>query len=313
MALSSITTGITSGTSIGTAADTETSQGVLARARARAALIPDLLVEAQQIANTVTSGWHGRRKRGAGDTFWQFRPYSTGESMARIDWRRSARDESAIYVRDQEWEAAHTVWIWADNSPSMLYRSETTEISKQSRALVLALALMEVLAKSGERVGWPGITRAFSNRNAAERIAAELMVGGEDALPFPPIEQLNNRSELVIFSDFLEPMDEILERLNTVAQQGIRGTMVQIIDPAEESFPFTGRTEFRDPESGEKFTYGRAESLSNDYKTLFSARRDSLSDHCKRLGWNHLVHHTDQLASTALVALHMRLSDEAKI
>jgi len=308
LALSSLT----SGTNIGTAAKVESSQGVLARARARAALVPDLLVEAQQIANTVAGGWHGRRKRGAGDTFWQFRPYSAGESMARIDWRRSARDESAIFVRDQEWEAAHTVWVWADNSPSMLYRSESTEISKQSRALVLALALMEVLAKSGERVGWPGVTRAFSNRNAAERIAAELMVGGEDTLSFPPIEQLSNRSELVVFSDFLEPMDEVLERLNRVAQRGIRGTMVQIIDPAEESFPFTGRTEFSDPETGEKLTYGRAESLGEDYKNLFSARRRTLSDHCKRLGWNHLVHHTDQLASTALVALHMRLSNEAR-
>ena len=232
--------------------------------------------------------------------------------MVRIDWRRSARDESAVYVRDQEWEAAHTVWVWADNSASMLYKSETAQVSKQSRAMVLSLALMEVLAKSGERVGWPGVTNAMSNRNAAERIAAELMASSvADDIPFPPIEQLRSRSELVVISDFLEPLAETLEWINAVAKQGVRGTLVQIIDPAEERFPFSGRTEFSDPETGAKLTYGRAEMLSSDYITLFQARCETLAEHCKRLGWNHIPHHTDSLASTALVALHTRLSGEA--
>jgi len=296
--------------SIGSVAANETGTSVLARARARAALIPDLLVEAQRIANTVTSGWHGRRQRGNGDTFWQFRPYDVGESLSRIDWRRSARDDS-VYVRDQEWEAAHTVWIWADDSPSMLYKSETGQVSKQSRALVLALALTEVLAKSGERVGWPGITRAISSRNAAERIASELMIAADvQENPYPPLEQIKSRSELILFSDFLEPLDNTLDMMSAAAQQGIKGTLVHVIDPAEERFPFSGRTEFRDPETGEKLTYGRAETLAGDYVKLFAARQEALAVHSKRLGWNHIVHHTDSLASTALVSLHIRLGGE---
>ena len=230
----------------------------------------------------------------------------------RIDWRRSARDDS-VYVRDQEWEAAHTVWVWADNSPSMLYASETAQVSKQSRALVLALALMEVLAKSGERVGWPGVTNAFLSRNAAERIAAELMVvASDDNRAFPPLDQIRNRSELVVISDFLEPLNATLDRINAAAQQGIKGSVVQIVDPAEERFPFKGRTEFLDPESGNRLTYGRAETVAADYLTVFAARKETLADHCKRLGWNHIVHHTDELASTALVSLHTRLSGEAR-
>ncbi len=297
--------------SIGSVAPREVGTEVLARSRARAALIPDLLVEAQRIANTVTSGWHGRRRRGNGDTFWQFRPYDQGESLARIDWRRSARDDS-VYVRDQEWEAAHTVWVWADDSASMLYKSESAQVSKQSRGLVLALALIEVLAKSGERVGWPGVTNAISSRTASERIAAELMLASQSATTsFPPLEQIRSRSELVVISDFLEPVSTTLEKISATAQQGINGSLVQIVDPAEEKFPFTGRTEFRDPETGEKLTYGRAETLTQDYLSVFKARRDVLAEHCKRLGWNHVVHHTDSLASSALVALHIRLSGEA--
>lgn len=280
---------------------------MLARARARAALIPDLLIDAHTIANTVTAGWHGRRKRGSGDTFWQFRPYDTGESMARIDWRRSARDDTGIFVRDQEWEAAHTVWVWADSSASMLYKSELGHVSKQSRALVLALAAADVLARSGERVGWPGVTTAIASRNGAERIAGHLMAS-KTSPEFPPLVDVRKRSELLLVSDFLRPMDETLDQLSAIARRGVRGTLLQIIDPAEERFPFAGRTRFEDPTSGAKLTFGRAEALQADYLRIFAARKQALSEHCRRLGWHHVVHHTDQLASSALVAVHTRLT-----
>jgi len=293
---------------IGTQTDAEFGTDVLARARLRAALVPDLLVEAQRIANTVVTGWHGRKRRGAGDNFWQFRPYDQGESMARIDWRRSARDDS-VFVKDQEWEAAHTVWVWADNSPSMLYKSETAPVSKQSRALVLAFALTEILSRSGERVGWPGITNPISSRRAAERIAAEISTTNPSAeAAFPPTQGLRGRSELVVFSDFLEPVESTVEKINAVALQGVRGTLVHIVDPAEHTFPFRGRTEFRDPESGSTMTFGRAETISQAYKNRFQARQDVQAERCRKLGWNHIVHTTDALASTALVAVHTRLS-----
>ncbi len=286
------------------------SRDALARARQRAALVPDLLVEAQRIANTVVTGWHGRRRRGPGDTFWQFRPYDTGESMTRIDWRRSARDDS-VTVRDQEWEAAHTAWVWADNSASMLYKSNGAEVSKQSRALVLALALAELLARSGERVGWPGLTRAISARNAAERIAQEMVVSPVAESAFPDTRGVGGRSDLIVISDFLETMDSVVARIDEVARRGVRGTLVHITDPAEHSFPFSGRTEFSDPESGAKLTFGRAETVGDDYRTAFAARQDVLAAHCRRIGWLYVPHNTDALASTALVAVHTRLSGAA--
>ena len=156
--------------SIGQIVDKTPGSEVLARARQRAALVPDCMVEAKRIANTVTAGWHGRRKRGIGENFWQFRPYAEGESLSRIDWRRSARDDHT-YVRDREWEAAHTIWLWADMSPSMMFKSTLGSVSKESRALVLMLALAEILARSGERIGCPGIMDPVSARNAAERLA----------------------------------------------------------------------------------------------------------------------------------------------
>ena len=155
------------------------TRDALARARLRASLVPDLLVEARRVVNTVIAGWHGRRKRGIGENFWQFRPYVEGEAVSRIDWRRSARDDHT-YIRDREWEAAHTVWLWADPSPSMLYKSQSATVSKESRALVLILALAELLSRSGERIAWPGLTDQFTARNGAERLA----LGSTDRLDF---------------------------------------------------------------------------------------------------------------------------------
>src|SRR5690606_6393101 len=150
------------------------TRDALARARRRASLVPDLLVESRRVVNTVIAGWHGRRRRGIGENFWQFRNYVEGEQLSRIDWRRSARDDH-LYVRDREWEAAHTVWLWADSSPSMLYRSKGARMSKEARGLVLVLALAELLSRSGERIGWPGVTDPLAARDGAERLAARLM------------------------------------------------------------------------------------------------------------------------------------------
>jgi uncharacterized protein (DUF58 family) len=292
---------------IGAATAPVPTSEALARGRMRASLVPDLLVEARRIVNTVIAGWHGRRKRGIGENFWQFRPYVEGEAVARIDWRRSARDDHT-YVRDREWEAAHTVWLWADPSPSMLYKSAGASVSKESRALVIALALAELLSRSGERIAWPDLTDPFTARNGAERIASHLSQAR--ALPArPDLSAIRRFSDIVLVGDFLDPPEETMAWLDTLARHGVRAHLVEVVDPAEETFPYAGRTEFTDPESGEKLTAGRAETLRDDYARLYGARRTELAAWCKRLGWSFTVNHTDRLASDALVRLHLAMTD----
>ncbi len=293
---------------IGSIAVRETGRGTMERARARAGLIPDLLVEAKLIANTVFSGWHGRRKRGISENFWQFRPYVPGETMSRIDWRRSARDDSHIYVQDKEWQAAHTVWLWVDESDSMLFKSEAATVSKQSRALVLAFAMAELLARSEERVGWLGLTNPILSRNAAE-ILAEALILAKPQTSFPNLVDLGSHSDLIIVSDFLDPVEDITEHLASLFKQGARGHVVQIIDPVEEVFPYQGRVEFSDPESGEKFTVGNAESLKSGYELELASRSAAIQDRVNALGWSFTRHHTDRLASEALLSLHTYLSE----
>ncbi|MDM9644968.1 DUF58 domain-containing protein [Rhizobium sp. S163] len=292
--------------SIGQTVTPTPGSDALARARQRASLLPDCLVEAKRIANTVIAGWHGRRKRGIGENFWQFRPYSEGESLARIDWRRSARDDHT-YIRDREWEAAHTIWLWADMSPSMMYKSTFGSVSKESRALVIMLALAEILARSGERVGCPGVMEPISARNAAERLAVALMhaplTGG-----LPDTAMIRGSSDLVLIGDFLDDAEAVMARIGPLARRGLRGHVIEVADPAEELFPYTGRTEFTDPETGSKLTSGRAENIRDAYTRAYLGRRDGLGQSLRHLGWTFVSHRTDHLASEALVAVHMHLS-----
>ncbi|MCX8996600.1 DUF58 domain-containing protein [Rhizobiaceae bacterium BDR2-2] len=294
--------------SIGESVESTPAGDVVSRARQRAMLVPDCMVEAHRIANTVIAGWHGRRRRGIGENFWQFRPYAEGESIARIDWRRSARDDH-LYVRDREWEAAHTVWLWADLSPSMLYKSRFGTVSKESRALVLMLALAEILARSGERIGCPGIMEPVAARNAAERLATALLHAPETA-GMPETGMIRGASDIILIGDFLDDPDALMARIGPLARRGLRGHVIEVHDPAEEDFPYNGRTEFSDPETGAKLTFGRAETIREDYRRAWFARREALGNGLRHLGWTFVPHSTGALASQALVAVHSYLSGQ---
>jgi uncharacterized protein (DUF58 family) len=276
-----------------------------AEAHALAARVPSLLIESQRVAHTVAHGTHGRRRAGPGETFWQFRHYDTNDARSGIDWRRSASSDH-LFVREREWEAAHTVWLWVDLSPSMRFHSSLATVSKESRSLVLALALAELLARGGERVGLLG-GPPFTGRAAARRVA-EMLLGDTSEESLPPYAKLSRFSECLLFSDFLEPVPAMAERFEAIAAQGVRGHLVQVLDPAEETLPYAGRTEFAASEGRDRMIAGRAESLRESYQERLKRHRTDLAEAARRLGWSLIVHHTDRPPEEAVLAIHSRLA-----
>jgi uncharacterized protein (DUF58 family) len=271
--------------------------------------LPDLLLEAERIAATVAHGLHGRRRAGPGETFWQFRQYASTDSASTIDWRRSASSDQ-LYVREREWEAAHTVWLWPDLSGSMAFRSHLATTTKRDRALVVMLAAAELLVRGGERVGLLGLSQPMATRHAARKLAeilARSTSHPQIAESLPPKAQLSRFSGAVLLSDFLDPIDVIKERLETIAASGVTAHLVQILDPAEETLPYTGRAEFFASEGGERWLAERTESLRPAYVARLQAHRAALQALATRLGWSFLVHHTDHSPSDVLLALTVRL------
>src|ERR1051325_6103632 len=118
----------------------EALHAAVGKSRKLAARVPRLILEARRVASTMIHGLHGRRRAGPGENFWQYRRFVNGEPSNSVDWRRSARDDN-LYVREREWEASHTIWLWTDRSPSMDFVSKLSEWSKLDRALVVSFAL----------------------------------------------------------------------------------------------------------------------------------------------------------------------------
>jgi len=278
----------------------------LESARSLAARLPDLLVAARRIAANVMIGLHGRRRAGPGETFWQFRPYVSGEPARRIDWRRSGRDHH-LYVREREWEASQTVWLWADLSPSMDFKSRLSVTTKLDRAVVLLLAVAEMLGRGGERVGMPGLTEPRIGRDSAERIATVLAQATRQE-DWPNIDRVGRFSDMVVISDFLSPPDMLRDRLRALAGRGANMHLLQVFDPAEEAFPYEGRLEFRDPESGETWLTERAGGLRAGYRDRLEAHRDLIRSYARAAGFSFAVHHTDRPAAEGLLFLQARLS-----
>jgi len=276
-----------------------------------AAAMPRLILEARRVAATVIHGLHGRRRAGPGENFWQYRRFVSGEPAARVDWRRSARDDH-LYVRELEWEAAHTVWIWPDRSPSMVFASQLAHDTKLYRALVIALALGEVLVEGGERIGIPGLTRPSGSRDIVERMAQAMVHDRSERVSLPPNFSPAPLSEIVLLSDLWSDIAELRRIIAQLSGTGARGHVVQIVDPAEETFPYWGRIEFIEPEGGGRITAGRAETWRSDYTARVERHRAAIRAETDRLGWSFIIHRTDRPASELLLALHGRIGAAAE-
>jgi uncharacterized protein (DUF58 family) len=278
--------------------------------RTLAASMPRLILEARRVAATVIHGLHGRRRAGPGENFWQYRRFISGEPASRVDWRRSARDDH-LYVRELEWEAAHTVWIWPDRSPSMNFASPLVRDSKLFRTLVIALALAEVLVEAGERVGIPGLMRPTGSRNVVDRMAQAIAHDSAERASLPPSFAPSPLAEVVLLSDLWSEIGEVRRTVTLLSGSGARGHVVQIVDPAEETFPYWGRIEFVEPEGGGRITAGRAETWRTDYTARVQRHRAEIRAETDRLGWSFAIHRTDRPASELLLALHARIGTAA--
>jgi len=275
--------------------------------RTLAAALPRLVLDARRIAGNVIHGLHGRRRAGAGENFWQYRRFMSGEPSNKIDWRRSSRDDH-LYVREREWEAAHTVWLWPDRSASMAFASRGARDSKLERALIVTFALAELLVAGGERVGIPGLMNPSSNRNIIDRMAEAILHDRAPRASLPPSFVPSTLSEMVVLSDFWSPVEEIGALLSSLSASGARGILLQVVDPAEEAFPYAGRVEFVEPEAGTVVIAGRAEAWTQDYVARLALHRDQIRAETNRLGWSFAVHSTGRSAAELLLMLHGRLA-----
>jgi uncharacterized protein (DUF58 family) len=281
-------------------------------AEALGARLPPLLIAADRVASTVAQGVHGRRRVGQGDSFWQFRRFVSGDPLARIDWRQSAKSGRGApdgwFIRETEWEAAQTVCLWRDASASMRWRSRQVAVEKRDRANLLLLSLASLLLRGGERVMMVQQgTRSVTSRTGLDRLAAELDAANDET-GLPPDVRLPRHGTVVLFSDFLSPLDEIRALIGRFAAVPVTGYLMQILDPAETALPYQGRIRFRGLEHDGDALIPRVESVRDAYAERLRAQQDGVASISATAGFGFGVHRTDHPPEMALLALYQALA-----
>ena len=184
--------------------------------------------------------------------------------------------------------------------------------------LVLMLAAAELLVRGGERVALLGLTPPTASRKATTRIAEAIAAHRGDAgaagEPAAARRACRRFSSAILFSDFLDPPDEIARaRSNELAADGVtrpphpgarsgRGDAALRGPhgvPSARRRRALGRRPRREP--------ARRLPGRSSPRIAPSSRRPP-----RRLGWSFLVHHTDRPAAEPLLTLIMRLQGDGR-
>lgn len=278
-----------------------------------ASALPPLMAAAERLVASVLTGGHGRARAGRGEEFWQFRAATAGDAMRQIDWRRSARSDQS-FVRETEWQSAQSVLIWVDPSQAMGFAGAGAQHPPKSHtARLLALALAILLLRGGERVGLlePALP-AGAGLVQRERLYQALTALSSDAdYGSPPAGPLPSRGRVVLISDFFADPGALQAFLERAAGQGVRGALVQLLDPVEQAFPFAGRTLFESMSGALRHETLQANDLRSAYLARLEERQSLLADMAAAAGWQFHAHSTGAPAAAALLWLYRALEQGA--
>lgn len=287
---------------------TRSSADLRAEAQGASAHLPALILSAERLAAMIAPGAHGLRRSGPGEDFWQYRPATQGDSARSIDWRRSARSDGQ-FVRDREAQTAQAVGLWISAGQGMGYSGAPARPAKADRAHLLALALAMVLLRGGEKVGLLG-QPARAGRVQADRLAEQIVAqrggGGDGDAPSP--DHLRPNQRVVILSDFLDDPAWVDALLARASGMGVTGVLMQVLDPDEEVFPWTGAVLFRSLSGAIRHDSRDAGGLRDAYLARLAERREWLRQRAMGAGWHFGHHTTDHLPAVALSWLYQVLA-----
>jgi uncharacterized protein (DUF58 family) len=196
----------------------------------------------------------------------------------------------------------------------MQYASLRNIDTKAVRAELITLALASLLTDAGERIALLGSgMRPISGRVAVRRVAETLFDETRDStrkLPSqPPLMPLPAHGTVVLVSDWLDPLDQLEAVIRHYASVGVRGHLVQVLDPAEEDLPFAGHVKFEGLEAEGQHTIRRVETVRTAYGARLAAQKEGLQRLTRSADWTVHLHRTDRPPQTVLLSLYLAMAD----
>lgn len=229
------------------------------------------------------SGRHASRQLGGAAEFVDFREYSAGEDLRRLDWKVLARTGRS-YVRLYQDETNLACTLVLDASGSMAFGGLDGGQTKLEYSLFLATALAHVVSRGQDQVGLAV---------AAERLRAFVAPGGTPAhlaRIYDQIEsittspesrmaealralfgRLTRRGLLLVMSDFLwDDLDEAFAALRLFRRRYWEVILLHIVHPQEERLPPGGAFRFEGLEREGQIDCSPLE-IAAQYERRFSA------------------------------------------
>ncbi|MDT8390038.1 MAG: DUF58 domain-containing protein [Lentisphaeria bacterium] len=276
----------------------------------------------QLLAKVVVEGFMAGQHRslfhGTGSEFVQYRDYSPGDELKYVDWKAFARRDR-LYSKVFEEETNMDCAIILDTSASMGYQGARADCAKIRYAAMIAACLAYLASRQGDNIGFSAYAEELLYFFPADRPAKRLKhiftaLSGLSArgsaehgkhLSFIA-ESMRKRGMVVVISDFLEAEHRVPDLLNAFRFKGKETIVIQVLDPDEVDFPFTGARRFQDSETHARVSTSPA-TVREDYTRAMREAMTTLKDACHASQVDCLQVTTDQSLGIALAAyLHRR-------
>jgi uncharacterized protein (DUF58 family) len=282
------------------------------------AQISDLSLRSRRLVEGAISGQHRSPFHGFNVEFAEYREYTPGDDLRRLDWRVFARTDRH-YIKQYEEESNVRVTFLVDASASMNYRGAGTILSKFDYASTLVVSLAMLLSRQQDPVGLvlfdekattvlpPSATQAQIQvlSTLLERCtpARKTELGG---LLLSLADQFRRRNLLVIVSDLFTDLSALYDGLNRLRFSGHEVLVMQVLDRDELELPFEGPTIFRDIE-GEEELFAEPWAFRRSYQNAMKDFLEGVRQECGARGYDHVRFVTDESLGAALsFFLHSR-------
>lgn len=279
--------------------DAETRKLLDARAIARA---DSLGMNARFIVEGYMAGEHKSPYRGFAIEFAQHREYTPGDDVRHLDWKVQAKTER-YYIKQYEQETNFVAHLLVDGSESMKYGSG--EITKLDYGKMMAACLAYLILNQRDAVALGIFDEEIQdylprsdNRDNLFRIMSHLASFDPKretriaAVLHQIASQIRRKGVVIVISDFFDDEEAVIGGIQHLRFSGHEVIVMQVLDPYEIEFPFTGMVEFEGLENV-PVVQTRPSQIKKSYHREFEAFRQRLREACERNQCHFLPVRTD--------------------
>jgi uncharacterized protein (DUF58 family) len=281
------------------------------------AKVADLTLRSRRLVEGAINGQHRSPFHGFNIEFAQYRDYTPGDDLRRLDWRVFARSDRH-YIKQYEEESNVKVTFVVDASASMNYKG-SAPLSKFDYAATMVVSLAMLLTRQQDPVGLVLFDEKASTTLPPDAKPSQVQVisgllqkctptrktdlGG---LLHSITNQGRRRGLMVIVSDLLTDLDTVYDGLNRLRFLGHEVLVMQVLDRDEMELPFDGPTIFTDIE-GDEEVFAEPWAFRRSYQAAMAEFLDGVKKECGSRGYDHVRFLTDEpLGDSLSLFLHSR-------